>query len=98
MVLKKVGVLSCGKVLGAFSALIGLMVGAIFTLFALLGMPLGPGTSQAAENLLEAIFRGGAIIYLPLIFGVLGLVKGLIGALLYNLVARFVGGLDLELE
>ena len=61
-------------------------------------MPLGPGTSQAAETLFEASFRGGAIILLPISLGVFGLIKGLIGAALYNLTLCLVGGVELEIR
>jgi hypothetical protein len=35
---------------------------------------------------------------MPVIYGVLGFISGLIGALLYNLLAKWVGGFELELE
>jgi H+/Cl- antiporter ClcA len=35
---------------------------------------------------------------MPVFYGVIGFIAGLIGALLYNLFARWVGGFELELE
>jgi hypothetical protein len=35
---------------------------------------------------------------LPLIYGTLGFFSGAIGALLYNFCAKWMGGLELELE
>lgn len=38
------------------------------------------------------------MILLPLLYGLLGFVFGLIAALLYNVVARLVGSLEIEVE
>ncbi len=37
-------------------------------------------------------------IVMPFMYGVMGFVMGAIGASLYNLIARKVGGFELELE
>jgi hypothetical protein len=44
------------------------------------------------------LFGAGSVIFLPIFYGILGFVLGLITALLYNLVARLVGGIQIELE
>jgi len=44
------------------------------------------------------MFGVGAIIFLPIFYGVLGLVAGAIGAALYNLFAGMLGGIELETE
>ena len=41
MVLKKVGVLSCGKVLGILYALLGLVFGAVVSLLSIVGAAFG---------------------------------------------------------
>ena len=35
---------------------------------------------------------------MPVLYGAMGFVSGAIGALLYNLFARWVGGFELEME
>ena len=35
---------------------------------------------------------------MPIIYGVMGLIFGVIGAALYNLVARWIGGFEVEVE
>ena len=35
---------------------------------------------------------------MPLIYGAMGFVGGAIGALIYNLFAKWVGGIELEME
>jgi hypothetical protein len=54
--------------------------------------------ADAPPAFLGAIFGVGAIILLPLLYGFMGLVVGVIGAALYNLFARMVGGLEVELQ
>ena len=44
------------------------------------------------------LFGVGAIVLLPIFYGLIGLVGGAIAAALYNLTARLIGGLELDLE
>jgi hypothetical protein len=37
-------------------------------------------------------------IFMPIFYGIMGFVVGAIGALLYNLVANWVGGIEMEVE
>jgi hypothetical protein len=98
MVLKSIGVLSCGKLLGAMYALIGLIVGGIFALMSLVGMAL-PAPQGGEVSSLPFLFLGAAaVVVMPLVYGVMGFVAGLITAAIYNLLAGLIGGLELELE
>jgi len=38
------------------------------------------------------------LIFLPIMYGVIGFIAGAIGAALYNLVAGVVGGIEIEVE
>jgi hypothetical protein len=99
MVLKSVGVLSCGKVFGVIYGAFGLIVGAIFSLFSMVGMAVGATSSEEpAAALFGMLFGVGAIIILPFFYGVMGFIGGVITAAIYNLVARAAGGIELELE
>jgi hypothetical protein len=93
--IKKIGILSLGKILGILYALLGLILGAFITLFALITPAF---SSTSAPGMFGALFGVGAIILLPIFYGVMGFVMGLIMALLYNLVASWVGGLEVETE
>lgn len=102
MVVRKIGVVSCGKVSGVLYALFGLLIGACVALFSL----LGAGAMMAAHDesgagamggAFGAIFGVGAIILFPLFYGILGFIGGLITAFLYNVVAGMVGGIDVDL-
>jgi len=102
VVVRRVGALSLGKVLGAVYALLGLIIGAFFALFSVLGSLLGIAAggpdAQGSDALFGLLFGVGSIIFLPIFYGIIGFIGGLITAWIYNLVARFAGGLEIELE
>lgn len=91
MIIKSVGVLSIGKLMGCAYALLGLLVGAIFTLLALVGALAGSGPGG-----IGVVFGVMTVIWLPILYGVLGFVGGVIGAAIYNVVASKLGGIELE--
>jgi hypothetical protein len=98
VVVKRVGALSLGKVMGALYALLGLIFGAFFAFFSLLGAAIGAANSESSDALFGLLFGFGSVIFLPLFYGVLGFVFGLIAALLYNGVARLIGSVEIEIE
>jgi hypothetical protein len=83
MELKRVGVLSCGKVIGILYVFVGLIAGILFALIGVLSAAIGAAASGSNEPLVG--------------YGILGFIGGIVGAALYNLVAKFVGGIELEL-
>lgn len=95
-IVRRVGVLSVGKVLGLVYALLGLIFGAFFTVFAILGTAASrPRGAGAGGSLLIGV---GAVIFIPLLYGAIGFVGGVIVAAVYNVVASLVGGIEIELE
>jgi RsiW-degrading membrane proteinase PrsW (M82 family) len=74
------------------------LTAAFFALFSLLGAAIGVANSQSSDAVASLLFGAGSVIFLPIFYGILGFVLGLITALLYNLVARMVGGIQIELE
>jgi hypothetical protein len=45
-----------------------------------------------------ALFFGvGAIVVLPILYGVAGFVGGILGAAIYNVIASIVGGIEFEI-
>lgn len=94
MVIKSVGVVSVGKVLGTLYGLLGLFVGGLFSLLSLAGAAIGGRDAGPVAML----FGAGAIIIIPIFYGVIGFIGGIIMAALYNLVAVIAGGIEIELE
>ena len=97
LILRSVGVLSAGKVLGCLYALLGLIVGAFVSLFALAGAAAGQNQPPGAGVMFFG-FGVAAIIVIPILYGLFGFIFGIMMAALYNLVAMIVGGLELDIR
>ncbi len=99
MVITKVGVLSLGKLLGVMYAAIGALFGLLYALFAVLGggalMALGGGDGAMGGGMMMGMGIA-AVIILPIVYGILGFIAGLLTALFFNIAAKFVGGLEIE--
>ena len=99
--LTKVGILSLAKLMGASGLLIGLLFGIIYgafiVLFGLIGAVSG---SEEAGGMLALGIGGGllAAIGMPLFYGVMSFIFGLIYGVVINLVLSFTGGLELEIQ
>lgn len=94
MVVKRVNPLSLAKVAGVLYALLGLLIGGIFSVVGIIAGTLMPEDAGP----MGMLFGVGAIIALPIFYGVLGFIMSLIMAALYNLVAGMVGGIEVDLQ
>lgn len=94
MILKSVDVFSAAKVLGCMYAALGLIIGGLITLLSLAGANIGRGNAGPAALLIGA----GAIVVVPVFYGVIGFIGGAIMAALYNVIASVTGGLEIELR
>ena len=97
MQLKRIGPLSLARLAAGLYGAIGLFIGAIFAIAAMVGAGIG-GAAGESNPLLGVLLGVGAIVFLPLIYGVLGALGALLIAALYNLLAGWLGGVDLTLE
>jgi hypothetical protein len=88
-----VGVLSLAKMLGAIYALLGLLLMPFFFLIGIAGSMVGP-----RDNPLGAIAPLALGIMAPLFYGCLGFIGGAVVALLYNLMAKWLGGIEVNLQ
>jgi hypothetical protein len=96
MILRSVGVLSAAKLSGALGALGGLIAGGMMALISMVGIAVN---AQQNGPQFPAAFLGlGAIIFIPIFYGIVGFIMGAIYGALYNFVAGLMGGLELELE
>jgi hypothetical protein len=96
IVVRRIGVLSLAKIQGTLYALLGLIIGAFVSLFAMLGAALMNAVGSTSGNHLGMLFGVGAIVVFPILYGAIGFTAGLIIGGLYNLVAGMVGGVELE--
>jgi hypothetical protein len=94
MILRRVGILSLGKFMGCLSGLMGLLIGAVFSLVSLLGF--------AAQNEGRTgwfmVLGVASIIGFPLFYGLVGFLGGIIYGAIFNIVASLVGGIEIELS
>lgn len=100
MVIKRFGVLSAAKLYAVVMAAIGLII----------GVPVGLIMMVVGAAVMSMGRDGGApggvgigmglvyMIVLPIFYGLIGFIFGALGALVYNMAAGFLGGLELELE
>ena len=95
--INRVGVLSLAKVLAALYALLGLVFGALMAFFSLIGAGLGQA-SGAEGAWFGALFGVGAVIILPILYGVMGFLGGALTAFLYNICSGIVGGVEIEVR
>jgi hypothetical protein len=95
MIVKSVGVGSVAKIYGAISAGIGLVIGVCFALASIVGAGLAESDEMSVFGPLLGV---GGVIALPIIYGVMGVIGGALGAVLYNVFAGMVGGVQVEVE
>lgn len=98
MLIKRVGPVSLGKILGIIYACIGFIVGLFFSFFMLMGTLLGAAIEDSPEPLVGMIFGVGAVFAFPILYGILGFIGGIITAGIYNMASRWVGGIEVDFE
>lgn len=89
MVLNRIGPRSAAKVVAVLYAIFGLVVGAFFSVAALL---------RADGGGIAPRWGVAAVVFFPVLYGVGGFIVTLITAWLYNVVAGAVGGVELDLR
>jgi hypothetical protein len=98
-VIREIGVLSLGKVAGIVYACMGLIVGVIVALVSVLGGFAGLFDEGGAAPGFIAMFLGaGAVFVLPIFYGLLGSLIGMLVAVIYNVAARLVGGIEITID
>jgi len=92
-VLKSVGVMSVAKIMGLVYGCMGLIFAPFFLIFGLLAS-IGGQSKMPFAGVFGVMFA----VLMPVLYGVTGFVTGALGAFLYNLFAKWVGGFELEME
>jgi hypothetical protein len=95
MVVRRIGPVSCAKIAGTLYTVLGLFIGACFSLAAMAGA-FASSDSNAAG--IGTLIGAGSVLVFPILYGVLGFVMSLVAAWLYNLVAGMVGGIELDVQ
>lgn len=95
MTITRVNALSVAKVAAVLYAGVGLIAGALFSLIGMVGV----GTALAGvegAGFMGAIFGVGAIILMPIVYGIFGFIGSFIFASIFNFAAGMTGGIEVE--
>jgi hypothetical protein len=96
--LKRIAPLQFGKIVGLLYGLIALLFAPFILAFTII-MSLMPEHAQQGPPTI--VLAGVGLILcavIPMFYAAMGFVVGLIGAAIYNLLARMVGGIEFEVE
>jgi hypothetical protein len=100
--IKRIAPLQAGKMLGILYGCLGLIFLPIFAVAAIVGA--FAQQAQQTQNIggppaaLIAVMMFGFGIFMPIIYGAIGFVLGIVTAAVYNVVAHWVGGIEVEVE
>lgn len=101
MTIRRFGVISVAKMHGLLMFIFGLIIGILYGLFFIVfGAAMSAaGGSDATVGGMSSIVAGiGFMIGVPILYGILGFIMGIIGALIYNALSGIIGGIKFELE
>jgi hypothetical protein len=95
--IKKIGILSLAKVYGLSFAALGLIIGILVALASAV-----IGTVASSFGGLSPFMGAGigflGLIVFPLLYGGFGFLMGALSAVIYNLIAQWVGGIEVEVK
>ncbi len=91
--LKSVGVMSVAKMAGAMHVALGVLFAPVFLIMGMIGSMAGQHPSPFG-----AIGGVALAVIAPIVYGVMAFVIGAIMALLYNLMAKWIGGIEFEVQ
>ena len=92
--IRSIGVLSLAKIMGFVYGLLGLIIGGFVSILTLFGINIIK-TAQSGPESLVAIL---GVLLLPIIYGCVGFIGGIIVGFLFNLAAGWVGGLEVKTQ
>ena len=94
-VIKSVKVLSVAKIMGAVYGAIGLLFLPFILLMSLAGSLVPRQEGQGGLGMIAGLFFG---LFAPVIYGAMGFILGALSAFLYNLFAKWVGGIEVQVQ
>jgi hypothetical protein len=96
-IIKKFEPLSVMKIAAICYSILGFVEGAIFSVvFSII--PVTGHDGHSLPRFFGILFGGLSIIFLFIIFAVMGAIGGGLMAAVYNVAARYVGGIQVEVE
>lgn len=98
--MKRIAPLPAGKMLGALYGVMALLIVPFMLMFMALGSFAARSHGGADAPPLPLMFGMGVgfLVMLPVFYALMGFVTGLIGACVYNLLTKWVGGFEFDFE
>jgi hypothetical protein len=98
--LKRIAPFQAGKLLAAFYGLFSLLFVPFMMVFMAVGSFAAKAQGANAAPPMPLMFGMGIgfMILLPVVYAAMGFVFGVLSAAIYNLLARWIGGLEIEFE
>jgi hypothetical protein len=94
--IKRIEPIQLGKMLGVIYGLLSLIFVPFVLLFAAASLVAGNARGEAA--IFSVGFALVMIVVMPIMYAGMGFIGGVIGAFIYNLVAKWIGGIEVEFE
>ena len=94
-VVKRFEPISVMRIAAICYAVLGLFEGLMFSIF-FAAIPFAGKTQEAAPRFLGPLFGVLSIFVFPFLFAAIGAIAGGLGAVIYNLSAKYVGGIEVE--
>jgi hypothetical protein len=89
--------MSVMRIAALVQGLFGLLEGAFFSMVFLL-VPFARPNGPQMPRVFGVFFGALAIVFLPIMFAVMGAILGGLGAVVYNVAAKYVGGIQVDVE
>jgi hypothetical protein len=96
MILRRIGPLSLAKISGILYAIIGLVAGFFFAAMAFIMAAVGSNFDGGGGAFPGILIGVVTIFAAPILYGLMGFLAGLVSAVLYNLLAGVIGGVEVE--
>lgn len=100
--INKFGIFSVAKMYALIMFVVSLLIAIPYGLIIIVFSLMGSSTARGDEAWLiggGGIVAGIAImIILPIVYAVIGFIAGAIGALIYNIFAGIIGGVEIEVD
>jgi hypothetical protein len=90
---KRIAPLQAGKMLGLLYGILGLIIIPFFLIMSVFASQL-----PAQQRVGMMAFGAGFAVFVPVIYGAIGFIFGALTAAIYNLVAKWIGGIEVEVE
>jgi hypothetical protein len=91
--IKRISPLQLGKMLAVLYGIMGLIFIPFFLIMSAVATQMPP-----EQRVGMMAFGAGFALFMPVIYAAMGFVFGALGALIYNLVAKWIGGIEVEVE